>query len=152
MQISTHNAASTRRTSGPAYRAVSIKGRVLIAEDEPLIALDLACEFEKAGAEVIVVHTLQNAIAIARIDALSAAVVDLRLKNDLSSPLCALLQLRDIPFVVYTGYSDIDCRYSRLIISKPAPVHLIIERLAVMTLNRPDRSNGNVLASHALHR
>lgn len=121
--------------------AVSLKGlRVLIAEDEPIIALDLASAFESAGAEAIVVHTLQNAIAVARVDALSAAVVDLRLKHDLSSPLCALLQLREIPFVIYTGYDDMGCRYNSLIMPKPTPAHLIVERLAILTQHRSEKA------------
>ena len=111
----------------------SLQGhRVLIAEDEPIIALDLATAFESVGAEAIIVHTLRDAIAVARIDALTAAVVDIFLKNELSSPLCALLQLRDIPFVVYTGSDDTDFKYRSLIIAKPAPAELIVDRLGIL--------------------
>ena len=63
--------------------------RILIAEDEPLVALDLAMTVESSGAAAIIVHTLDDAIAVARSQRLSAAVVDMKLKSDLASPLCA---------------------------------------------------------------
>ena len=41
---------------------VSLFGRsVLIVEDEPLIALDIALEFEKVGAFVLTAHSLAQA-------------------------------------------------------------------------------------------
>ena len=118
---------------------VSLRGhRVLVAEDEPIIALDIATALESVGAEAVVVHTLQNAIAVARIEKLSAAVLGLRLKSKLSYPLCALLQCRDIPFAIYTGYDGTDCKYNRCIIPKPTPANVIVDRLTGLALNRPE--------------
>ncbi len=141
MDSTGHNGSAVPAQKRQHLNVITLKGhRVLIAEDEPLIALDLATEFESIGAEAIIVHTLQNAIAVARVDQLSAAVVDLRLRDGLSSPLCALLQLRDIPFVIYSGYDDLDCKYNSLIVPKPTPTHLIVERLAVLTLHRFEKT------------
>lgn len=127
--------------------AASLRGRrVLVAEDEPIIALDLATTLEGAGAEVIVVHTLQNAISVARVEKLSVAITDLRLKDELSYPLCALLQCRDIPFAIYTGYDSLNCKYNRCIIPKPTAANLIVERLAILTRNRPEKSIGHSFA------
>ena len=114
----------------------SLKGhRILIAEDEPIVALDLAASLEVAGASTIVVHTLADAIAVARKEALSAAVVDMKLRDELASPLCALLQYRDVPFVVYTGYEIPEFKFNSLIIPKPAPQEKIVEKLSA--LSRP---------------
>lgn len=116
----------------------SLEGhRVLIAEDEPLVALDLALTIEAAGASAIMVHTLEDAIAVARVEPLSAAIVDIKLKDELASPLCALLQCLDVPFVIYSGADIAQFKYKRWVIPKPAPPDLIIAKLRVL-VRKPD--------------
>ena len=108
----------------------SLQGhRILIAEDEPLVALDLALTVEAAGAAAIMVHTLEDAIAVARRESLSAAIVDIKLKDEVASPLCALLQCLDVPFVVYSGLDLAEFKYKHWVIPKPAEPRAIIERL-----------------------
>ena len=122
--------------SSPQGHRISLQGhRILIAEDEPLVALDLALTVESTGATAVMVHTLEDAIAIARVEPLSAAIVDMKLKNELASPLCALLQCLDVPFVVYSGYDIAEFKYKSLFIPKPTPPAKIIETL--ISLSRP---------------
>ena len=55
----------------------TLHGRsILIVEDEPLIAFDLAQAFENAGAEIVVTYTLHHALVLVEHDGLSAAVLD----------------------------------------------------------------------------
>ena len=109
-----------------------LKGhRVLIAEDEPRVALDLANAFELAGAETVVVHDLKAALDVARVEPLSAAVVDVKLKTEISSTLCALLQCRSIPFIIYTGYPDAaGFNFRACVMLKPNRPEAIVEKFA----------------------
>jgi DNA-binding response OmpR family regulator len=50
--------------------------RILVAEDEPLIALDITQAFEEAGARVIRARTLNDAVLGVENPALSAAILD----------------------------------------------------------------------------
>ena len=57
------------------------------AEDEPLIALDIAEAFKEAGAATVVTSTLHQALVLGEHDGLSAAVLDHVLSDGDSSPL-----------------------------------------------------------------
>ena len=48
--------------------------RLLIVEDEPLIAMDLQATFEREGARVVLAHTMPEALRYADTAALSAGV------------------------------------------------------------------------------
>jgi DNA-binding response OmpR family regulator len=79
---------------------------VLVAEDEPVIAMDIVDALAAAGAAVISCGTLQEALVVAEEPHLSAAVVDHVLGHTESSPLCQRLKDRNVPFVVYSGLGD----------------------------------------------
>ena len=131
--------------------ALSLEGhRVLIAEDEPIIAFDLAQAVEAAGAKAVVVHSLKHALAIARVEPLSAAAIDIKLKGDVSSPLCALLQCRDVPFVIYTDAREISgFRFTKGVITKPAEPDVIVNTLAILATPKVSRSQRRTLPTLA---
>ena len=79
---------------------------ILIVEDEPMIAMDVAQAFERAGAATAVTSTLHNALILVEDEKLSAAVLDHILPDGESSPLCKRLEERGLPFVVYSGIGD----------------------------------------------
>jgi|GraSoiStandDraft_8_1057269.scaffolds.fasta_scaffold1061529_1 DNA-binding response OmpR family regulator len=86
----------------------TLSGRsILIAEDEPLIALDIAEAFKDAGATTIVTSTLHHALVLVEHDGLSAAVLDHALPDGDSSPLCQRLDDRKLPFVIYSGLGEL---------------------------------------------
>jgi hypothetical protein len=62
---------------------------VLIVQDEPLIALHIRTEFEKAGANAITVHSLRDAVGHVEQDGLSGAVLDYGLGSQMAMP-CAV--------------------------------------------------------------
>jgi DNA-binding response OmpR family regulator len=72
---------------------------ILIVEDEPVVAMDIVAVFERAGARVLRMGTLRQALLLAEKESLSAAVLDYGLSDGDSSRLCERLKKRYIPFV-----------------------------------------------------
>lgn len=85
----------------------SVRGmRVLIVEDEFLVAEDLSRHFEKMGAHVL--GPVSNVAAAERqVRFAEAAVLDIDLKGQKVFPVADALTLRDVPFVFYSGRGDI---------------------------------------------
>jgi CheY-like chemotaxis protein len=82
-----------------------LQGRtILVVEDQPLIALDIAEALEDAGAGVTVANTLCEGLSLVENDELAGAVLDHGLGDGDSSPLCARLRQRGIPFLIYSGF------------------------------------------------
>ena len=66
--------------------------RVLVVEDEPLIAMDIEQALETAGASVVIAATLDEALRLTEHDGLSAAILDLVLGVSDGGALCARLR------------------------------------------------------------
>lgn len=106
----------------------SLKGRfILIAEDEPLIALDITLAFEDEGAWVIRAHTLNEALLSVEDPALSAAILDHAFSDGDSAEVCARMKERSIPFVTYSGYDHLasTCR-GGVHVKKPASMAVLV--------------------------
>lgn len=113
---------------------------VLIVEDEALIALDIAQGFKAAGAEVVISCTLEDAMNKAELPNLTAAVIDHALHNGLTtSDVCAKLKERNVPFVVYSGYSKLEgaCASGELV-HKPATLQMLVVTLQGVLANHRD--------------
>lgn len=82
--------------------------RVLIVEDNTIIAMPLISYFEVCGADVVgPASSLEAAFdALDRCDAIDAAVLDVELGCELVWPLAVELSERGIPFVFATGSAD----------------------------------------------
>jgi CheY-like chemotaxis protein len=83
------------------------KLRVLVVEDEYLIALDLASALLELGAEVIgPVPSVEQALSVIRehADELDAAVLDINLGSETAYPIAEVLREQRVPFVFATGY------------------------------------------------
>ena len=88
-------------------RDVSLAGlRVLVVEDEFLIADDLQQELEAAGAEVVgPAATVEAALRLAaEAGRLDGAILDVNLCGARVYPVADLLRERNVPFVLATGY------------------------------------------------
>jgi CheY-like chemotaxis protein len=96
-----------------------LKGRrVLLIEDEYLVAMQMARQFADFGVEVVgPVATLDRALAFANGGALDAAVVDINLRGMMAYEVADQLQERGIPFVFASGYdrSTIPPRFAGVI-------------------------------------
>ena len=72
--------------------------RVLLAEDEALIALDAESILLSVGVgEIVCVHTLSDGLSAAAETRFGAALLDLRLGQDSSIPLAQLLAAAESP-------------------------------------------------------
>lgn len=79
--------------------------RVLLIEDEPLVALDLSFELEDAGAEIIAVaRTLSDAMAAAQDHRVDLALLDGNLGGEKVDAVAAVLARRGVPFCFVSGY------------------------------------------------
>ena len=114
--------------------SASLAGRlILIIEDQPLIALDIAGELERAGATAIRTHSVASAAPLVEHEKLSAAIVDFRLRDGDASALCARLRSRCVPFVLHTGYEgECDTHGSVAVIRKPAHQGALVDALAAV--------------------
>lgn len=83
-------------------------GRILVAEDQPLFA-GVVCDFlrHRQLDPVGPVASTEHGCTMARAAALDGAVLDLRLADDLSLPICRILAARRIPFLFLSAYSDL---------------------------------------------
>jgi two-component SAPR family response regulator len=78
---------------------------VLIAEDEPLIAIDYDRMLAEAGAEIVgTCATVTQALDCLDHTVVDVAVVDFLLADRNSEPLQAELKQRHIPFVMVSSY------------------------------------------------
>jgi two-component SAPR family response regulator len=82
--------------------------RVLVVEDEYMLAQDLARFLEEHGAEVVgPVGTLQAALGLASQERLDAAVLDVNLRNQPVYPVADRLIERGVLVVFATGYDEL---------------------------------------------
>ena len=135
--------------------SLPLKGRrVLVADDEPLIALDLAQSLEVLGAELLIAHDLPTAVRVAEAEPLGAAVIDLQLKEQLALPVLEVLQAREVPFVIYTGYSETEAGdYANNVVQKPGTED-VVKKLAELLARtiRDHRENSEPLTSGSQER
>ena len=81
--------------------------RVLIVEDNFLIAMDLSAELEERGFETVGPSaTVEEALGLLEREGCDKAVLDLNLGEETSEAIAVTLKARDIPFVVVSGYAD----------------------------------------------
>jgi CheY-like chemotaxis protein len=81
--------------------------RVLVVEDQSIVALHVADVLRDAGCMVIgPVANLKPALDLACAERLDFAVLDVNLDGDHIFPVAQELENRGIPFVLATGYSD----------------------------------------------
>jgi DNA-binding response OmpR family regulator len=112
---------------------------VLVVEDEALIALDIAQGFRAAGAEVAISRTLEDAMKQADLPNLTAAVIDHALRDGLTtSDVCAKLKKRNVPFIVYSGYDELEgaCASGELVRKPATPQMLVITLQGVLANHR----------------
>jgi PAS domain S-box-containing protein len=87
-------------------RAQLIGKRVLILEDEPLVAFDLSATLQDAGIEAVgPAGTTEEALRLIETVSLDAALVDANLQGRPVDEVAAALMRRNVPFAFVTGYS-----------------------------------------------
>ena len=80
--------------------------RILVVEDEFLIALDIERIFEELEVEVVSVSRNRDALGALQGRPFDLAVLDFKLDGDTSEATADRLVERDVPFIFLTGTSD----------------------------------------------
>ena len=115
--------------------------RILVVEDDPLIALDLKATLEHAGVVVLgPAGRVRDAMLLAEKSLPVAAVLDVRLEVGTSLPLAKWLAERDIPFLFQTRDPTlIDAAYSAALRKPFRPEQLVAAAAALLA---PGTVNG----------
>jgi DNA-binding NarL/FixJ family response regulator len=118
--------------------------RVLIVEDEYIVALNIATEVAARGAVIVgPVGTVDGALEALKSTHVDGAILDINLRGRKSFPIAEALADRHIPFVFATGYQishDIPARYANAArFEKPTPPGVICCALeAAMSTTREE--------------
>jgi PAS domain S-box-containing protein len=80
--------------------------RILVVEDEALVAIEVAGLLEEAGWSVVgPVASVSRAMALIHQQGCDCAVLDVNLGPETSEPIAAELEHRGIPFIMVSGYA-----------------------------------------------
>jgi DNA-binding response OmpR family regulator len=97
------------RTPAGAQPRTSLAGkRVLVVEDDGLIALDIVSELRRAGCMTLgPASRLETAMTIAAAQDIDAAVLDVFLEGAYAWQLAGTLKAQGIPFLFQTGFGSL---------------------------------------------
>jgi DNA-binding NarL/FixJ family response regulator len=105
--------------------------RILVVEDEFLVAMELETMLRDLGSEVIgPLGRLDEAVAIAREETLDLAVLDVNIGGQPVTPVADALAARSIPFVFCTGYDGASLpgrHVAAPVLMKPCQAHELKE-------------------------
>jgi CheY-like chemotaxis protein len=95
--------------------------RILLVEDEYLIAEMAGEMLAELGAVVVgPAYHMRDGLTLARGELLDAAVLDVNIHGETSDAIAGILQERDIPYVLATGYGEAAVRQDGVpVLDKP---------------------------------
>lgn len=101
-----HPAMEPRKPRENATHGTGIKGkRILVVDDEPLIAMDIATSLADDGCIVLgPASTAEKAMALIETTEIDAALLDANLAGDPVDALAGALTERNVPFAFVSGY------------------------------------------------
>ncbi len=110
-----------------------VRKRVLVVEDEYILAAAIASQLEIAGFAVVGPATsVADALALIEMPGCDAAIVDVNLGRDTCEPLGRELAARGVPFVVSSAAESVNvppqCARARHV-PKPARASVLIAAL-----------------------
>ena len=109
--------------------------RILVVEDDYMIARGIHDELEQAGATVVgPVPSVRKALRLIDSEQIDAAVLDVNLGEEASFPIAEALEARAVPFLFCTGYNsgDIPEEWQRaMIVLKPLAISSVEQLLAI---------------------
>ena len=78
--------------------------RILVVEDEAIIALEMACLLKQASYDVVTCGSLKSGLQEAELQEFDAAILDVNLRGEMSFPLADALAQKNVPFIFVSGY------------------------------------------------
>ncbi len=111
--------------------------QILIVEDEPYIAIDLAMAVEDASGRVVgPVGSVREALALVASGPVAGAILDVNLRDGDIVPVIDVLLQRGIPLTIQTGVGlpdDFRQRYPALRVhSKPVKAAALVQEIATL--------------------
>jgi CheY-like chemotaxis protein len=107
--------------------------RILVADDEFLIAVAIEDSLRDAGAEIVSAATVPAAMAAAADEKLSAAILDVRMGRQTTEGVADRLAARAVPFLFYSGHTLPDSIREKhpnaKVLLKPTRQHAIVEAI-----------------------
>lgn len=118
---------------------------VLVAEDQPFIALDLALAIEDAGGRVVgPASSATEALALLEIHPVVAAILDVNLIGGDVSPVVEYLVERDVPLILQSGVglpADLSRRFPGLVVRiKPTVAAKLVSEIEGLLEERSQRT------------
>lgn len=104
-RLSQREALSAGHSTDEPKVATIAGRRILVVDDEPLIAMDIVASLEEEGCKIVgPAATLQKALNLIESAEIDAALLDANLAGDPVDTLAAALLRRKIPFAFVSGY------------------------------------------------
>lgn len=119
------------------------RGRVLIVEDSPVIAVDAEQRLQDAGWFVVgPAYDMNQAMDLAKREQIDAAMVDINIRGEKSFAVMQVLSDRNIPFFITSGYADWSMpeewrNCPRL--QKPYPLGSLVKAIEQLVSEKQDR-------------
>lgn len=109
--------------------------RVLVIEDEMLVAMEFESLLQRQGCAVLgPASTVGRALALLDHDQPDAALLDLNLNGEPATAVAVALKTRGVPFVLVTGYGEAQSSEPELQgaprVDKPVNHHALVRALA----------------------
>ncbi len=108
--------------------------RVLVVEDEFIVAAMLCDILEDAGAEPVgPIGRVKDGLEIVARESFDAAVLDWNLHGEPSEPIAKALAALGVPFLIATGYGAVEGEFAdRPILGKPYVPQVLLDRIVVL--------------------
>jgi DNA-binding NtrC family response regulator len=103
--------------------------RVLVIEDEALVALDVATILEDAQLDVAQAATVESALQQINFGGIDTAVLDALIRGTWAIPVAQALERCRIPYIVYSNFHQdqmSDWAHPVQFLRKPAPDRVLI--------------------------
>ena len=119
--------------------------RILVVEDEYLIAMELEFTLQRAGYLVLgPARSVAAALELLREERPDAAVLDVSLAGEWVTPVAEVLRAMTVPFVLASGFSAADLELEPLLqnaanVGKPTRSELLLKELGGIL--RSDETN-----------
>ena len=109
--------------------------QILVAEDDAILAFDMGITLQKAGAKILgPTMTLAHTLSLAQTATMSAAVLDVSLRDEEVFPAALELKGRGVGIVFYTGYAAVEQLRrdwpDAQVLTKPTPARVLSKRFA----------------------
>lgn len=115
--------------------------KILVAEDEFLVAVQIEAILRGAGWRVIgSAGTLASAVSLARKSECDVAVLDVNLRGERVDEVAAILSERRIPFLFVSGYGrgnlPVAFRTSAEFLAKPFSDQMLVQTVGSLLRNK----------------